>query len=114
MLLNNGTVTLCKLKNKASKGNAPRNQLVPFARFWYGERTVGYGRQYAAKAVNEQVDMLIRIRGTSEPKIGQYAVLGNGDQFRIQNIAQLHDEATNLKVTDLTLQRLEDYYDVLG
>ena len=97
MLFDDGTVIICKLENKASAGNMPDEHLVPFAQHDYGERTVGYGRQYAAKGVNEQVDMLIRFWQDRSVRIGMYAVIG-GDH--------------GLKVTDLTLRRLEDLYDV--
>ena len=36
----------------------PVYQLIPGNVHLYGERTIGYGRQYAAKGVNEQGDVM--------------------------------------------------------
>ena len=112
MLFDDGIVIVCKLKNMASAANMPDEHLVPFSQHDYGERTVGYGRQYAAKGVNEQVDMLIRIWQDRSVRIGMYAVIDE-DQYRIDNVQHMHDEDC-LKVTDLTLRRLENLYDISG
>lgn len=121
MKLDSGILWTCELVNKAEGGNKPSFSLSKKRRHWYGERTVGYGRQYAAKGVNEQVDLLVRIHADRTARIGMYAVLGNGEQFRIDNVAQIVDDGynsgdpdggTGLSYTDLTLSRLEDYYDI--
>lgn len=111
MLLDSGIIRICRLENKASKGMMPKEKLIPFSSAFYGERTVGYGRQYAAKGVNEQIDMLVRIWEDRSIHIGMYAVLENGEQYRIDNVQHLLDES-GLKVTDLTLRRLDNLYDV--
>lgn len=112
MLFDDGILQICTLKNKAESGEMPKEALVPGKEHFYGERTVGYGRQYAAKGVNEQVDMLVRIWQDRSIRIGMY-VLVDGDQYRIDNVQHLYDD-DGLRVTDLTLQRLEELYDVSG
>lgn len=111
MILDDGVVFICKLANTAPNGKKPVFQLTPVAKYWYGERTVGFSRYYEAKGVNEQVDMLIRIPHDRSVRIGMYAVLGNDEQFHITNVQQVMNE-DNLRCTDLTLSRIEDYYDV--
>lgn len=109
-----GVVTLCELKDKnETAGGMPAIFLIPVEWQFYGERTVGYGRQYAAFGANQQVDMLIRTWRSAEAHIGMYAVLENGEQYRIDNVQHLLDE-DGLKVTDLTLRRLDKLYDVTG
>lgn len=110
MIFDAGTVTVCRLENKAEKGEMPKERLIPLVSHDFGERAVGYGRQYAAKGVNEQVDMLIRFWQDRSIRIGMYAVIG-GEQYRIDNVQHLLDD-DGLKVTDLTLERLEGLYDV--
>lgn len=111
MILDDGVVWICSLDNAAGKGEMPRQKLTRKSEHLYGERTVGFGRQYAAKGVNEQVDMLIRIWQDRSIRIGMYAVLGNGEQYRIDFAQHLADE-DGLKVTDLTLRRMDDLYDI--
>lgn len=111
MLLDAGVLTLCELKNIAEPGNMPQEVLVKKSTHYYGQRTVGYGRQYAARGVNEQVDILARIWQDRTARIGMYAVLENGEQYRIGNVQQLFDE-NGLRVTDLSLERIDKLYDL--
>lgn len=123
-MMNDGLVVLCNLKNLAEAGDMPHEVLVPLteddeAMEWsFEERVIGYNRQYVAMGVSERVDMLIRI-WRAPARIGMYAVLTDyegqenpeGDQYRIDNVQHLLNE-DGLKVTDLTLYRLEDLYDI--
>ena len=121
-----GIVTICKLENIAPQGDMPREMLVPLKdedenvlTWQFEERVIGFSRQYNAKSVEERVDMLIRI-WRCPVRIGMYAVLTdyegqenpNGDQYRIDNVSNNVDE-NGLKITDLTLYRMDELYEVL-
>lgn len=113
MLLDKGIATICELINVAEEGNKPKQMLTPIAQQWYGERAVGYNRQYAARAVNEQVDMLIRIWAEDvRPRIGRYILLDDGSQFQIRTVTYTVDE-DQLPVYDIALSALEEDYDVI-
>lgn len=120
-MMDAGHVRVCSLQNVADAGLMPQDALVTVSEADFEERIVGYGRQYDAKGVNEQVDMLIRIWRDASIRIGMYAVLtsyegqenADGDQYRIDNVQQTYDD-DGLKTTDLTLSRLNDYYEVAG
>ena len=108
-----GIVYLAELTNIADVGDMPRDRLQYVARFWYEERMIGLQRQYAAKGAREQIDMIIRIREMKHTaRIGLYAVLGNGDHFRIQNVSRGYDDEHGLKFTELTLERLDCLYEI--
>lgn len=111
MLLDSGILELYKLVNTAPNGNMPNEQLAYVDSAYYGERTVGYNRQYAAKAVNESVDKLIRIWRDESISAGMYVLLEDGDQYQIDFVQHLLDD-DGLKVTDLTLSRLEKNYEL--
>lgn len=111
MTYDEGLVTICKLDNIAPSGALPKERLVKKEALFFGERTVGFSRQYAAKGVNEQVDRLIRTWRENAIHIGMYAVMEDGEQYRIDNVQHLLDE-DGLKITDLTLRRLDRLYDV--
>lgn len=114
-----GLVTICTLDDMADPGNMPDEKLNPLSQHYFEERSVGYNRQYAAMGVNERVDMLIRIWREPTVRIGMYALLTdyegqvneNGDQYRIDNVQHLLDD-DGLKVTDLTLYRMDELYEV--
>lgn len=118
-MMDDGIIKICDLTNLAPDGDMPRNQLTVLDEMYFGSRTVGYNRQYAAKGVSEQVDMLVRVWRNNTVHIGMYAVLTNyegqvnesGDQYRIDNVQHLLDD-DGLKVTDLTLSRMDELYEI--
>lgn len=110
-MLDAGILYLCQLNDVAEPGDMPREVLQKVARHWYEDRVIGMNRQYLAKGVNEQVDKLVKIHYEPKARIGLYAMLGNGEQFRITNVSPIIDD-DGLRKSELTLTRLEDYFDV--
>lgn len=109
-----GLLRVCKLQNTAPDGFMPRERLIAVADVFFGERVVGYNRFYAAAGANEQIDLLVRTWRLPCARIGMFAVLSqseNDGQYRITNVQHLLDD-DGLKVTDLTLSRIEELYDV--
>lgn len=104
-------LNLYKLTNTAEKGLKPVYSLKQYADAYYGERVVGYGRQYAALGADQSIDALVRIWRNNEVRINDYAILEDGNQYRIDFVQNLTDE-DGLEVTDLTLSRLDSNYDV--
>ena len=112
MLLDTGLVKICELLNTADSGNKPLMQLKQLTEQYFGEKQIGFTRQYAAKSVDERIDMIIQIWAEDiRPYIGYYAVIGS-DQFRIDNVQGTYDE-DGLAVYVLTLSKLETHYDVI-
>lgn len=107
-----GIVWLCSITNTSDNGLKPVERITRISKHFFEERTVSFRRQYAAKGVNEQIDMLIRIHYDTGARIGMVAELGNGDQFRIDNVTHAYDPDSRLRYTELTLARLEDFFDV--
>lgn len=110
MLLDDGIVTVCELNNTANPGEMPQEVLKPLNSFYFGRRSIGYNRLYAAHGVNKRIDLLIRI-WRADVTAGQYAII-NGVQYRVDEVQQLIDTA-GLAVTDLTLEKLGEFYDIV-
>lgn len=106
-----GRLTLYRLHDTAPKGMMPHEQLVQLSEEYYEERTVGVTRYYAAQGANNRVDALVRIWRLDTVQTNDYAVLEDGNQYRIDFIQHTLDE-DGLAVSDLTLVRLEDFYDI--
>lgn len=119
-LLDDGMVQFCNLNNTAETGAMPVYSLSAIGEpQGFAEITVGMTRQYLAKGVDEQIDMMIQIWPEAvRPRIGQIAVLSfyeyqeaeEGDQYRITNV-QMVGNGDGLQFFQITLQRLEDNYD---
>ena len=124
-MMDAGIVSIYNLKNVANDGDMPKNKLVLATDkddedmvYQFQEKVIGFSRQYEAIGVNQRVDMLIRI-WRAPVHVGQFAVLTDyedqendaGDQYRIDNVQQTTD-MYGLKVTDLTLYRLDDLYEI--
>ena len=115
-----GTAIICSLINTAESGDMPAEKLIKENEHYFEERYIGFGRQYGAKGVNERVDMLIRIWRDPTARIGKYVILADyesqdnpeGDQYRIDNVQHTVDD-DGLKVTDLTLYRMDELYEVI-
>lgn len=124
-----GVVYICDLVNTAQNGDMPRHELTKVSKYWFENRYVGFNRSYAAQGVNQRVDRLIRVEQDMNIQVGQYAMLGNGEQFRITLVSHGQDvmertkmvnskyyrqpQIVGLKYTELTLTRVEKNYDVL-
>ena len=121
-LMDDGTVEFFDLTNVADPGAMPEEKLVSAGSAQgFSEVTFGVTRQYLAKGVDEQVDMVIQIWPEAvRPKIGQIAVLtdyeyqedDDGDQFRIDDARKMQEDG--LDFFQLTLRRLEDNYAISG
>lgn len=104
-----GLLTLYSLTNTATAGQMPREQLSSVGTAYYAEKTIGYNRIYAARGANEQIDMVVRCYNTDIPYSAKYVILEDGEQYQITVKQKIVDE----DATDLTLVRVEEYYDVI-
>ena len=123
-----GTLFICDLVNQAENGEMPKEVLSVKNKHWFENRTVGFSRTYAAMGVNQRIDRLVRVDRDYSIQGGQYAVLGNGEQFRITLVSHGEDKfertkqidskyyrqpvIVGLPYTELTLVKLENNYDV--
>lgn len=103
-----GVLTMYNLISTTTTGDAPVEKLEALCTAYYAEKTVGYNRIYAARGANEQIDTVVRCFNTDVPYSAKYVVLEDGNQYQISVKQKIVDE----DATDLTLVRLEDYYDV--
>lgn len=106
-----GIVTLYALENTADPGFMPVEKLVEKSTAFYSKSTAGITRIYAAMGANREFDMVIRCWNMTELPPGvKYAIPEDGNQYRIDPAQPIYDE----DAIDLTLVRLEDFYDVLA
>lgn len=123
-----GVLYICQLVNTAENGNMPHEVLQTINKHWFEMRSPGFRRSYQAMGVNQRIDLLVRIHQDINIQGGMYAVLGNGEQYRIDLVYHGQDSNVRSKMvdskyyrqptivdlpyTELTLSKLENNYDV--
>lgn len=112
MLLDDGVVIICNTtESEPEPGLMPEQTIEEKYRSFFGDKTIGYGRRYAASGAGERIDRLIRVEHHPETRTGMIALFDRGNrnsespgQYRITNVQNLRDER-GLYYTDLTLIR---------
>lgn len=108
-----GLLNICTLENIAEPGFMPVERLHAVATAYYRKRTVGYNRLYAAMGANQEISLLVRCFNTEVPSYTQqlYVVFPNessDNQFMVSAIQEIVEDGA----VDLTLARMEEYYDL--
>lgn len=109
MILDRGILTLYRAPDTDEyTGNMASDELTEYHRAYYGERTVGMSRYYAAQQANTSVDRLVRIRRSPALDImaDDVAVLADGMRYRVAQAQELFDEDAGWYVIDLSLERM--------
>jgi hypothetical protein len=109
-MFDDGTCNIYKISNTAEAGNMPKQELVYFASHWYEEKTIGVTRFYAALKGEVKLDILIRIWQDKEIESSHICIIDEV-QFRIAQVQHTKNE-DGLDVTDLSLERVGDFYDL--
>ena len=102
-----GILTIYSLNDVRENGFMPQEKLVSEGTAFFSYRTIGVTRLYAALGANRNIEKLVRCWNTDIPEKGKYVII-DGVQYRIDVAQAIVDE----DAVDLTLVRLEDFYDV--
>ena len=102
-----GILTIYSLSDVRENGFMPQEKLVSVGTAFFSYRTIGVNRMYAALGANRDIEKLVRCWNTELPETGKYVIIDN-IQYRIDVSQAVVDE----DAVDLTLVRLEDFYDV--
>lgn len=114
-MFDGGEVKVYKVGDVSTPGDMPVEGLTFYQSFYFEERSIGMTRNYMAMQSNKQIDRLIRIWQDRAVDVGCVCLVTDGVgtdvQYRVaSNQHQVNDEG--LKVTDLTLERVDDLYDI--
>lgn len=107
MILDRGILKLYRAPEDAGRsGDMMSDELVEYHVCWYGERTVGMSRYYAAQQANSRIDRVVRIRALGvDVRADDAAVLGR-ERYRVVQAQYLRDEDAGCEVIDLSLERM--------
>jgi hypothetical protein len=107
-----GLVAIYKVTNGAENGNMPKEVIELKEKLRYDELKVGLNRYWTAKQAQVNIDRLIRVPRRENVSTQDIAIPNDGKQYVIKQI-QYSPEVMPPSM-DLSLQRLENDYDVNG
>lgn len=115
-VFNDGMIKIYTLQDTAEPGDMPKERLVYRSEHFFAERYIGITRYYAARQYMalgpaEQIDKLVRIWQDKGIRTDMYAVLEDGEQYRITLVQHTVDD-DGLGVSDLTLTRVGELYEI--
>lgn len=104
-----GILRLCALRNIARAGRMPTEKLVIIDTAFCSNVTTGVTRYYAAQGANKEYSRVVMLWNvvTIDPEI-KYVIDEDDTQYRIDYESPQYDNDS----IELTLVRLEDFYDV--
>ena len=114
-MFDDGGCNIYQLTDLSAPGDMPIEGLALYAPFLFEERKIGMTRNYLAMQDNNKIDRLIRIWQDRAIVPDNVCVINDGVdvdvQYRIARVEHLVDN-DGLKITDLTLERASELYDV--
>ena len=103
-----GIIKLYTLEDVSESGLKPEEKLVFNSEFFFAKMVTGVTRRYAALGANRDFNAVVRCWNAVIADDVRYAIDEEGTQYRIDVKEPVHD----LDAVDLTLVRLEEFYDV--
>ena len=104
-----GILKLYELTNVATPGFMPTEKLVYKDEYFFSKVATGITRRYAALGANRNYSGVVRLWNVTALPVGvKYAVDEDSVQYRIDFDDAKHDSDS----LELTLVRLEDFYDL--
>ena len=114
-MTNDGIISIYKLQNTAKAGYMPKMQLVHQFDAYFSRQRVGVTRLYAALGANAQFDAVLRLWNTSiesaMPK-DLFAVYEDSDDTNSQFRVTLVQDVPERDAVDITVERIDDFYDI--
>ena len=107
-----GRLNLYSLATRQTYAGGMPKEVLSFEDWtYYGVQTASYTRIYEAEGADTRCDMVIRVPADFGAKRGQYVILEDDEQYRI-DIARPIVVGSYIRALELTLIRLEDRYDI--
>lgn len=111
MTFDDGILKIYKTVNKAEPGNKPVIGLEYKDSYYFGYAELGFTRVYKAMEAKQQVDAVVNVPDWNDIRTLDICAMEDGGQYQIGLVQPTHDE-DGLRIMKLTLQRLEEHYEL--
>lgn len=109
MTFDDGILTIYAVENMADPGNKPIYGLKEKSKHYFGYQTKGVMRYYEAKKADSIIESVVNIPGWHDILATDICIIENGVQYRLSMVQPTLDE-NNLRVTNLSLERIDENY----
>lgn len=109
MTFDDGILTIYKTENIGEPGMKPVVGLVEKDRYYFCFDALGINRYFTALQAKQQIECVVNIPGWDDIRATDICELEDGSQFRIVMRQPTIDE-DGLRITKLSLERIEDKY----
>ena len=114
MTYDDGKLKIYSVENTAEPGDMPVERLVYKQDYYYHVEQIGISRYYAALEADQQVEAVVDVPDWNDIKVTNLAVLdGETEPKKISMVQTAYDE-NGLKMTRLTLTKVEMDYELPG
>lgn len=114
MTYDDGMLKIYDVVNTAEPGDMPVEGLVLKQEYYYHAEQIGISRYFAALEADQQVEAVVDVPDWSDIKTTDLAVLdGERNPKKISMVQTAYDE-NGLKITRLTLTKVDMNYDIPG
>lgn len=109
MTFDDGILTIYSVKNIAAAGKKPVYGLVEKSKHYFGYQTKGVVRYYEAKKADSIIESVVNIPDWNDILATDICILENDVQYRLSMVQTTMDE-NNLRITNLSLERISENY----
>ncbi len=111
MTFDDGVLEIYQTINASEKGDKPNISLRKKDAFYFGYDTVGITRYYTAMQAGQKISAVVNIPDWPDISSLDICVLEDEEQYRIVMKQKTKDE-NGLKITKLSLERLNEEYNI--
>ena len=114
MTYDDGMLKIYTVSNEAEPGCMPVEKLVLKQEYYYHTEQIGVTRYFSALEADQQVQAVVDVPGWEDIKTTDYALLDSDTEpLKVSFVQTAYDEE-NLKMTRLTLTKVEMNYELPG
>lgn len=109
MTFDDGVLTICQVTNRASPGMKPEPVLREKESYYFGYETLGVQRYYTAMQAKQRIEAVVCVPDWGDIQTEDICIMESGRQYKIA-MSQPTTDIDNLRITRLSLERLEENY----
>lgn len=114
MTFDDGLLKVYEVSNNALPGDMPVEKLTQKAEYYYHVEQIGVTRYYAALEADQEISAIVDIPGWEDVKTTDMVLLDGEDAYSKVSFTQTATDENGLKILRITLEKVEQKYELPG